>query len=162
MANRVSQKVTTFVTILNEIAELSTATTLKVGAMSLHWKFQKIASFGYNGSYPGAALNNDTGSEEESLEPGQSGFVHAEVNMMAKFREHNPEDYIILLTHSPCSICSKVLINAGFRYIFWVTEYRQTHHLKMFDDLGIIYGNIEKLINVYPFIIREKSISGKS
>jgi dCMP deaminase len=161
MTTRLEQKISTFVNILEDIANLSTSSTLKVGSMSLHWKFQKIASFGYNGSYPGAAVCNETGTEEESLEPGQSGFVHAEVNMVAKFREHNPEDYIILLTHSPCSVCAKVLLNAGFRYIFWVNEYRQTNHLKMFDDLGILYGDIPKLINTYPFIIREKNNIGR-
>lgn len=155
--NRVNKKLRTFVTILNEISDLSTSTKLKVGAMSLHWSFQKIASFGYNGSYPGAEINPLTGSEEESLEPGQSGFIHAEVNMIAKFREINPEDYIILLTHSPCNICTKVLINAGFRYVYWVESYRETSHLTIFDDLGIKCGNISSLEKDYPNIKNSKT-----
>lgn len=161
MTSRVRQKVETFVTILKEIAQLSTASRLKVGAISLHWQFQKIASFGYNGSYPGAGNNPETGTEEESLNPGQSGFIHAEVNMIAKFREHNPEEYIIILTHSPCNVCSKVLANAGFRYIFWVEDYRETSHLSMFDELGIIHGNIESLIQNYPQIACENRKFGK-
>jgi dCMP deaminase len=156
MTSRVRQKVKTFVTVLKEISELSTASKLKVGAISLHWQFQKIASFGYNGSYPGAAANLDTGTEEESLEPGHSGFIHAEVNMIAKFREHNPEDYIIILTHSPCNVCSKVLANAGFRYVYWINEYRETNHLSMFKELGILHGDVEELILNYPDIVKQK------
>lgn len=161
MTSRLEQKIDTFVNILEDIANLSTSSTLKVGAMSLHWKFQKIASFGYNGSYPGAKICNDTGTEEESLEPGNSGFVHAEVNMIAKFREHNPDEYIVILTHSPCNVCAKVLANAGFRYIFWINEYRQTEHLKMFNDLGIMFGDISSLKKTYPFIMAEMKTMGR-
>jgi len=160
MTSRVRQKVETFVTVLKEISQLSTASKLKVGAISLHWQFQKIASFGYNGSYPGAGLNLKTGTEEESLEPGHSGFIHAEVNMIAKFREYNPEDYIIILTHSPCNVCSKVLTNAGFRYVYWINEYRETSHLSMFKELGILHGNIEDLILNYPTIVNQKKYKG--
>lgn len=159
MTSRVRQKVETFVSVLKEIAQLSTASKLKVGAISLHWQFQKIAAFGYNGSYPGASANDGTGTEEESLEPGQSGFIHAEVNMIAKFREHNPEDYIIILTHSPCNVCSKVLANAGFRYVYWLSEYRETSHLSMFTQLGIQHGNVEDLIVNYPEIVKQKVVN---
>lgn len=156
MTNRVRQKVKTFEAVLYEIAHLSTASTLRVGAISLHWQFQKIASFGYNGNYPGAPINPLTGTEEESIAPGESGFIHAEINMIAKFREHNPDDYIILLTHSPCNVCAKVLINAGFRYIYWTEQYRETNHWDIFSRLNIKHGNIEKLIDDYPEIANEK------
>jgi dCMP deaminase len=149
MTPRIKQKVDTFVSILESISNLSTSTTLKVGAISVHKKFQKIASFGYNGSYPGAAINPETGSEEESLEPGKSGFIHAEVNMIAKFRENDPENYIVLLSHSPCTVCTKVLVNAGFKHIYWTKEYRETAHLRSLDQYGISYGNIDKLYYDY-------------
>lgn len=149
MTPRIIQKVDTFVGILNQIAQLSTSSQLKVGAIAVHKKFQKIASFGYNGSYPGAPINPETGTEEDSLNPGLSGFIHAEVNMVAKFREHNPEDYIIILSHSPCTVCTKVLVNAGFKYIYWVNLYRETSHLSILSNYGIYYGNIDKLYNDY-------------
>jgi dCMP deaminase len=156
MTPRIRQKVDTFVSILESIAKLSTASTLKVGAISVHRKFQKIASFGYNGSYPGAPVNPQTGTEEDSLEPGQSGFIHAEVNMIAKFREHDPESYIVLLTHSPCSVCTKVLINAGFRYIYWVHQYRETSHLEVLKQYGILHGDIDQLYLDYYNQINEQ------
>lgn len=153
MTPRIKQKVDTFVSVLESIANLSTASTLKVGAIAVHRKFQKIASFGYNGSYPGAPINPETGSEEESLEPGKSGFIHAEVNMIAKFREHDPENYIVLLTHSPCGVCTKVLVNAGFRYVYWVKEYRETSHLSVLKNYKILSGNIDQLYKDYQNVI---------
>ena len=149
MTPRIRQKVDTFTSILQSISELSMASTLKVGAIAVHRNFQKIASFGYNGSYPGAPLNPTTGTEEDSLEPGKSGFIHAEINMIAKFREHDPENYIVILTHSPCSICTKVLVNAGFKYIYWVSEYRETKHLSVLDECKVLYGNTQKLYKDY-------------
>ena len=154
MNSRIKQKVDTFVRILEEISHLSTSSRLKVGAIAVHKKFQKIASFGYNGSYPGAPLNPETGTEEESAEPGKDGFIHAEVNMIAKFRDPDPDNYIIMLTHSPCNVCCKVLVNAGFKYIYWVNQYRETQHLDLIlDKSDVIYGDINKLYKDYPNIM---------
>jgi dCMP deaminase len=126
---RHQQKLKLFGEIAQQIASLSVASRLKVGAIAVKNDFSKIASFGYNGSYSNAPINPVTGTEEESLEPGQSGLIHAEINMIAKFREPDPENYMVIVTHSPCKMCTKVLVNAGFRQIYWVDDYRDTGHL---------------------------------
>jgi len=149
---RLNEKIKAFERILYQIQSLSVSTTTKVGCIALKKDFSKIASFGYNGSYSGADINPETGTEEDSLEPGKSGFIHAEVNMIAKFKESDPENYIIMLTLSPCLMCSKILINAGFKHIYWAKEYRNTDHLKIFKDLNITYGNIGDLIKDYNLI----------
>jgi len=149
---RSCHKIDTFFKILKEISYLSNASTTKVSCMAIHRNFIKIASFGYNGSYAGAPINEATGTEEDSLEPGQSGFIHAEVNMISKFREHDPENYIVLLTLSPCKMCTKILVNSGFKYIFWMEDYREQSHLHIFDESGIIYGNVQKLKEIYEEI----------
>lgn len=144
--SRTLEKIQVFVDILDQISTLSTSSKLKVSAIAFRKDFKNIAAFGYNGSYKNALINADTGTEEESLLPGYSGFVHAEMNMIAKFREHDPENYIVFLTHSPCAVCAKLLINADFRYIFWKNDYRQTSHLdKYFQGNIKAYGKIEKL-----------------
>jgi dCMP deaminase len=142
---RIDFKIDTFAGMIQQIATLSNASTKKVACMALHKNFTKIASFGYNGSYKGAPINEVTGTEEDSLIPGESGFIHAEVNMIAKFREFDPENYIILLTLSPCKMCTKILVNSGFKYVYWIEDYREQTHLHIFNECGIKYGNIEKL-----------------
>jgi deoxycytidylate deaminase len=142
---RIDFKIDTFAGMIQQISTLSNASTKKVACMALHKNFTKIASFGYNGSYMGAPINESTGTEEESLVPGESGFIHAEINMIAKFREFDPENYIILLTLSPCKMCTKTLVNSGFKYVYWIEDYREQSHLHIFDDSKIKYGNIEKL-----------------
>jgi dCMP deaminase len=154
MENRKLKKIEVFTNFVSEIAELSVSQTLKVGAMAIKIDFSKIGSFGYNGSYTGAKHNDSTGGEEESLTAGMSGFVHAEMNLVAKFREPDPENYIILLTHSPCDICMKLIINSGFKYVFWKQPYRMVDHLQILDDLGISNGDFEILKNNYQTILR--------
>lgn len=158
MENKISErmlhKIDTFGKMVIQISELSNASTKKVACMALHKNFTKIASFGYNGSYMSAPINPITGTEEESLEPGQSGFIHAEVNMIAKFREHDPENYIVLLTLSPCKMCTKILVNSGFKYIFWVEDYREQSHLHIFDECGIQYGNLDAFKKIYESKIK--------
>jgi dCMP deaminase len=154
--SRTIEKVDTFARILKEISQLSTSSKLKVGAIAVHNKFQKIASFGYNGSYPDAPIFSTTRTEEESLDPGQSGFIHAEINMVAKFREHDPENYIVMLTHSPCKMCTKVLVNAGFRWIYWIDEYRETNHLSDLYTYCFGHGNIKQLYSDYDKIKNKK------
>jgi dCMP deaminase len=147
MNTRALEKIKVFVGILEGISTLSTSSRLKVSAIAFRRDFKGIAAFGYNGSYKNAEINQETGTEEESLLPGHSGFVHAEMNMIAKFREQDPENYVVFLTHSPCSVCAKLLINADFRYVFWKEEYRETSHLdKYFRDNLKAYGKIEQLM----------------
>jgi len=114
--------------------------------------FTKIASFGYNGNYFNAPLNDVTGTEEESMEPGKDGFIHAEINAIAKFREHDPENYIVMTSHSPCSNCAKTLANSGFKHIYWVEEYRETLHIDtIFSRCGISHGDWDRLLENYIY-----------
>ncbi len=143
---RFQQKIKVFSEIAEYIAGLSVASSTKVGAIAVKKDFSKIASFGYNGSYSNAPIYESTGTEEESLVPGESGFIHAEINLIAKFREPDPENYFILLTLSPCKICLKVLVNAGFKHIYWLTEYRDTSHIEeILSRTGATGGNVNAL-----------------
>jgi dCMP deaminase len=149
---RIKQKAEVYANVVKSISQLSQASTIKVGCLAIKRDFTKIASFGYNGSYPGAPKNLNTNSEEESLVPGKSGLIHAEINMIAKFREQDPENYIVLLTMSPCKDCTKVLCTAGFKKVYWLEEYRETDHLHIFDKCNVMYGMIDKLITEYNYL----------
>ena len=135
---RTQQKLKVFQEHLISVASLSKSTRLKVGALALRKDFQR-EYIAYNGSVSNAPIYESTKSEEESLDPGKSGFVHAEMNLVAKFRENNPQDYIVLLTHSPCSLCTKILINSGFNHIFWLENYRDIDHIEI-----LMRGRVDK------------------
>jgi dCMP deaminase len=149
---RAKQKLEVFRQILLQIASLSTSSRLKVACMIVKKDFTKIASFGYNGNYFNAPINPATNTEEESLEPGKDGFIHAEMNAIAKFREHDHENYIVFVSHSPCSNCAKMLANSGFRYIYWTEEYRETSHIdSIFTHCKILHGDWNILLEDYIY-----------
>jgi dCMP deaminase len=150
---RLDKKIQVYSDIVKSISELSAASTKKVGCMAIKKDFSKMASYGYNGSYPGADIYEETGTIEESLEPGQSGLIHAEINMIAKFQEPDPQNYIVILTLSPCKNCTKVLCTAGFKHVYWLEDYRCQDHLDIFDKCGVTYGNMNKLSIDYHEII---------
>jgi dCMP deaminase len=144
--NRKIQKIEVFKNILLNISSLSVSQTTKVGCIAFKKNFSRISSFGYNGTYPGAPVNSETGGEEISLVPGCSGFLHAEDNMVAKFHERDPENHIVFVTLSPCRECTIRLVNAGFKEIYWIETYRITEHLEIFDKCGVKHGTIEEYI----------------
>ena len=147
---RARAKIEVFVDVLKRISSLSTSSRLKVSCILLKRDFTKISSFGYNGNYYNAPINPDTGTEEESTESGKDGFIHAEQNALAKFREHDPENYIVLITYSPCKSCAKLLVNSGFKWIYWVEDYRETSHLQeIFERCEVKSGNIEQFREDY-------------
>jgi dCMP deaminase len=145
--NRIELKVDTFFTIAENIANLSVSQTLKVGCIALKKDFSKIASIGYNGTYPNAPINPETGGEELSLNAGESGFVHAEINMALKFKDFDIENYMVLLTHSPCRSCTISLINAGFKSIYWLQQYRDVKHFDILQSCGVLFGDKNVLID---------------
>ena len=70
----------------------------------------------------------------------------------AKFKEYDPENYIILLTLSPCKMCTKILVNAGFKHVYWIDDYRNLEHLAIFNHCNITNGPILNLVNDYHLI----------
>jgi len=143
---RFKQKLQVFVDFTNNIADLSVSQTLRVGCTAFRKDFSKVESFGYNGTYPNAPINPETGGEEISLDPGKSGFLHAEENMIAKFHEKDAENYIVIVTYSPCRMCAMRLVNAGFKHVYYINEYRKTDHLhEIFGTCGIKFGKVSEL-----------------
>lgn len=154
---RIEHKIEIFSNIAREISNMSVSQTTKVGCIAVKKDFTKIGAIGYNGRYPGCPINPETGGEEISLKPGKSGFTHAEINMIAKFKEHDPENYFVILTLSPCEDCLQALLIQGFRDIYFLKSYRETAHLEEISNnvKDLIVGDIS---NMAEDIIREHKV----
>lgn len=154
---RVEHKVKIFTDIAENISKISTSQTTKVGCIAVKKDFTKIAAIGYNGRYPGCPINPKTGGEEISLEPGKSGFTHSEINLIAKFKEHDPENYFVIVTLSPCESCLQALIIQGFRDIYYINSYRETKHIEEIANnvSDLIIGDISQMTED---ILRENKV----
>ena len=107
-----------WMTMAHVLAQRSPDPTFKVGGLIVTSDNARILGIGYNGSYRGGP------NEPESLERGQSGFVHCEVNACIKSDFHYPLLRRMYITLSPCAMCAKVIVNAGLSEVIFFEEYR--------------------------------------
>ena len=121
-----------FLTITRNVAERSTCTRAKVGAVIVRDK--NILATGYNGAPAGMPHCIDSGclvytSHTPTGEVEENCFrtIHAEINAIAQAAKNGASirDADIYITHTPCIHCVKVLINTGIKRIFYEREYKR-------------------------------------
>ena len=103
----------------------------QVGAVVVTDANTQVLAVGYNGNYMGGP------NEVESLVPGESGMIHAEINALLKMDYNNPKKKIMYVTLSPCRMCAKAIVNSGISTVIYSEEYRDTSSLKILRDAGI-------------------------
>jgi dCMP deaminase len=120
-----------FLTITRQVAERSTCSRAKVGAVIVRDK--NILATGYNGAPAGLPHCTDVGclvyrSETPFGETEENCFrtIHAEINAIAQAAKNGASirDASIYITHSPCIHCFKVLINTGIKRVYFEKEYK--------------------------------------
>lgn len=86
---------------------------------------------GYNGNYAGGPHIPD------SLEPGASNFIHAEINALIKFPYDHHKECIMYVTLSPCLMCAKAIINSRIKYVIYDQQYRDTSGIDLLRSAGV-------------------------
>jgi len=104
----------------------------QVGAVIVTEDNTQVLAVGYNGDHRGGP------NSVESNEPGQSGFIHAEINALIKCDFNHPKAKKMYLTLSPCRQCAKAIINGGVKEVVYLDEYRDTSGVKLLVDSGLI------------------------
>jgi len=110
----------------------------KVGAVIVSRDNTQVLSMGYNGDQKGGD------NERESQETGKSGFIHAEVNALIKLDYNNPKEKIMYVTHSPCSVCAKCIINANIDEVVYLNLYeKDTRGIELLKESDIIVRKLD-------------------
>lgn len=130
----------TWMDITRLIAERSYDPRLKVGTIIVSDDNTRLLSLGYNGNYRGGPHTPD------SVDPGQSGFIHAEVNALVKCDYNFNRKKIMYLTHSPCVQCAKLIVNANIAEVIYDTQYRDISGLTILRTCGIIVNRFSDVI----------------
>lgn len=99
------------------VSKRSVDQKLKVGCIIVSLDNTRVLSLGYNGDEKGG-LN-----VRQSMESGKSGFIHAEINALIKSDFNSIDHKKMYITHSPCIICSKAIINAGIKEVYYKEVY---------------------------------------
>lgn len=121
--------------VLN-IAMRSPDPKFQVGAVIVTEDNTQVLALGYNGDHKGGP------NQRDSLEHGQSGFIHAEVNALIKLDYNNPKKKKMYLTHTPCPVCAKCIVNAGISEVYYIEDYINMQGVEILTSSGV---HIEKL-----------------
>jgi dCMP deaminase len=140
---------TYFMNITNLVAERSTCLRRAVGAVLV--KDKRILSTGYNGSPSNLKHCAEVGCLREKLgiESGKMHElcrgIHAEQNAIIQAAYHgvSVKGAIIFCTNQPCSICARMIINAGIKKIYYQSGYADSLAKELLDEAGIELQQID-------------------
>jgi dCMP deaminase len=132
-----------FMDIARLVARRSTCLRRQVGAVLV--KEKNILATGYNGTPSGITHCAEVGCLRQQLgvPSGERHELcrglHAEQNAIIQAAKHgvNIAGSTLYCTNSPCSICSKMLINAGIARIIYLEGYPDSLSLEMLREAGI-------------------------
>lgn len=138
-----------FMSIAEMVAKRSTCLRRSVGAVLV--KDKRILATGYNGAPRNLRHCAETGCLREKLgvKSGERHElcrgIHAEQNAIVQAAYYGVPIHgsVIYCTNLPCSICTKMLINAGVTGIFYKEGYPDPMSLEMFEEAGIFLSKTD-------------------
>lgn len=134
---------TYFMEIASLVAKRSTCIRRSVGAILV--KDKRILATGYNGAPSGIRHCIDAGCLREQLHvaSGQRHElcrgIHAEQNAIIQAAYHGAsiKGATLFCTNLPCSICTKMIINAGIEKIYYQSGYADEMSQNMLKEAHI-------------------------
>jgi dCMP deaminase len=142
-----------FAEIADLVSSRSTCLRNQVGAVIV--KESQILSTGYNGAPKGLPHCDEVGCirEKMAVKPGERHELcrglHAEMNAIVQAAYHgvSVRDGILYCTTRPCSICTKMLINAGIVEIVYIEEYEDELAAQLAREAGLNVRRVEVVRN---------------
>ncbi len=139
-----------FMEIATLVSSRATCLRRRVGAVIV--KERNILSTGYNGAPSGITHCEVTGCLREKLNvPSGERHelcrgLHAEQNAIIQAAYHGVsiKESTIYCTNLPCSICAKMIINAGIRKIVYRDGYMDELAREMLEESGIVVERFEE------------------
>ncbi len=123
-----------------------------VGAVIV--KNKRVLATGYNGAPSGVESCNDKGECLRKKLNIPSGTrhevcyaVHAEQNAICQAAKLgiSVEGATIYVTHQPCTICTKMIINAGIKKVVYKYGYPDDFSKVLLEEAGVELINIEDI-----------------
>lgn len=132
-----------FMEIAHLVKTRSTCMRRQVGAVVV--KDKRILSTGYNGAPTNCKHCTDIGClrEQMHIPSGERHelcrALHAEQNAIAQAAQYgiSMQGAKIYVTHQPCSLCAKLMINAGITEIIFEGEYPDKLAIQLLSEAGI-------------------------
>jgi len=132
-----------FMEIAHLVKTRSTCMRRQVGAVVVNDK--RILSTGYNGAPTHCKHCSEVGCLREKLKVPSGErhelcrALHAEQNAIAQAAQHGTsmQGSTIYVTNQPCSLCAKLIINAGLSHIIFEGDYPDSLAVELLTEAGI-------------------------
>jgi dCMP deaminase len=132
-----------FLKIASVVAERSTCRRHHVGAVAV--KNKHILATGYNGAAGGLKDCLELGClrDEMNIPSGTRHEIcrgiHAEQNVIIQASLHGVsiEGATVYVTHTPCILCAKMLVNAKIKRFVTFGKYADDSFVDLFNEAGI-------------------------
>ncbi len=139
-----------FLKVAAVVAERSTCRRHHVGAVAV--KDKHILATGYNGAPAGLKDCLELGClrDELGIPSGERHeicrAIHAEQNVIIQAALHGVslEGCTIYATHTPCVLCTKMLVNAKIKRYISFGKYNDEAFIDLFREAGIELGTKER------------------
>ncbi|MDR0956350.1 MAG: dCMP deaminase family protein [Endomicrobium sp.] len=131
------------------VAERATCIRHHIGAVIV--KNKRILTTGYNGAPASVEdclslgclrnkLNIPSGQKHEVCRA-----IHAEQNAIIQggFHGISIKGSVLYCTHSPCVLCTKMIINAGIKKVIMNIEYPDSTFKELFSEVGIKFYTLQ-------------------
>lgn len=130
------------------VSDRSTCLRRTVGAVLV--KGKQILATGYNGAPRGIKHCEETGClrEELNIPSGERHEIcrglHAEQNVILQAALHgvSTQGSSLYITNTPCSICAKMIINAGIKEVVVSSQYPDKMAIELLEESEV---NVRKL-----------------
>jgi len=124
-----------FMGITRQVALRGTCDRARVGAIIV--KDRRILTTGYNGSPAGLPHCDDVG--HLMVEGHCVRTLHAEQNAIIQAARHgiDVEGGTMYVTHQPCLVCAKMIINAGVKRVIYGGDYPDEVSVQFLAQAGV-------------------------
>jgi len=137
-----------FMEIAALVAKRSTCLRRAVGAVLV--KDKRILATGYNGAPSGIKHCIEVGCLRESLQVASGERhelcrgIHAEQNAIIQAACHGVsiKGAVLYCTNQPCSICAKMIVNAGIAKVYFQDGYNDPMAEEMFYQAGVLFKEL--------------------
>lgn len=124
-----------FMDLATRISKESSCKRLQVGTVILRKVDERfnIISMGYNGTPPGE--DNCCETKDWTTKPE---VIHAELNAITKLNPNDDySDCVMVITHSPCLDCAKILLSFKIPLIYYREIYRSDEGVNLLKANGV-------------------------
>lgn len=132
-----------FMEIAHVVAKRSTCVRRQIGAVIV--KGHRILTTGYNGAPSGLAhcLETNCLRDVQGIPSGtrheMCRALHSEMNAIIQAAQHGVSTLgaSLYCTHQPCSVCSRMIINAGIKRVVYTGEYPDDFAMSLLQEANI-------------------------